>query len=165
MENMTFKQWIKQFIDEDSPRGDFAQDIESDVTFPDTSKRGKVFYHLHVMGASREAFSAFNDVWREYKAETGEARIYFELMLENGLSVFSEFIKEKEAYQFFFKLEGLKAEFDILSEPEGNEEESLFLIEIPTMKYFHYRNLDEIIKEIERNNNIIPFPIARKKQM
>ncbi|WP_449354405.1 YozE family protein [Virgibacillus natechei] len=162
---MTFKNWIKQFIDEDSPRGDLARDIEKDMAFPDTDKFGKAFYRLHIMGACREAFSAFTEVWREYKAETGENRIYFELMDEGAEEIFSEFIKEKESYQFFFKLESINADFDILSEPEGDEENDVFLITLrEILKRFPYRNLDEVIQELESKNNIIQFPMGRIKR-
>jgi hypothetical protein len=60
---MTFKKWLAQFIDENSPRGDFARDVLADAEFPDTKNISKINDYLFSVGMSDRNFAtdAIND--------------------------------------------------------------------------------------------------------
>ena|SRR5699024_448203 len=163
---MKFKEWVSQFVEEESKRGDLARHLMEDNLFTNSlTTWGEAFYRLHIRGASQKVTSVFSEVWRKYKAEHGEDIIYFELMDVDTNTYFSEFVTEKEAYQFFFKLESLGIEFDIISEPEGNINDNdcdLFLIELGrSLKSSHYSCLDEIVNELNKFNNVVPFPLGK----
>lgn len=53
---MTFKKWLTQFIDENSPRGDFARDVLADAEFPDTKNLSKINDYLFSVGMSDRDF-------------------------------------------------------------------------------------------------------------
>ena len=63
---MTFKEWIKQFDSEDSPRGDLAKDICKDESFPDTDEYEKMIDHLTNHDACEECIQVFSEVYTDY---------------------------------------------------------------------------------------------------
>ncbi len=70
---MTFKKWIKHFIDVDRPIGDLAKEISRDKKFPNlTSKKSdyqKGISYLESLRASRDAILAFKNAWTFYYHE------------------------------------------------------------------------------------------------
>lgn len=55
---MTFKKWLTQFADENTPRGDFARDVLADAEFPDTKNISKINDYLFSVGMSDRDFVA-----------------------------------------------------------------------------------------------------------
>lgn len=53
---MTFKKWLAQFTDENTPRGDFARDVHADAEFPDTKSIEKINNYLFSIGMSDRDF-------------------------------------------------------------------------------------------------------------
>lgn len=161
---MTFKDWIKQFIDEGSERGELARIVWNDIHFPSTDRWVKAHYRLSFINNELDTFLTLNNVWQLYKSEHGDNIIYFDLIDSDSNTVFSEFIKEKEAYQFMFKLQRQGTKFNLISEAEnaGMEEEDLFLIKIDkTFRSFYYNSLDEIVDELNKLKNIVHFPLGK----
>lgn len=66
---MIFKQWILQFINEDSPTGDLAMDIQDDVYFPNTKIYGEMYDYLESNHASDLCLASFKEAWKKYKQE------------------------------------------------------------------------------------------------
>lgn len=66
---MTFKQWIFQFIYEDSPRGDLAEDVRLDTEFPDSDSYNEIYDYLYYKDASVLCLQSFDEVWKQYKQE------------------------------------------------------------------------------------------------
>ncbi|WP_336635373.1 YozE family protein [Lysinibacillus fusiformis] len=64
---MTFKKWILQFINEDSPIGDLAYDNNMDPTFPNSYSYKKIRAHLERQNASELCMKSFQDAWKRYK--------------------------------------------------------------------------------------------------
>lgn len=158
---MTFKEWMKQFIYEDSKSGELAKIIWEDIHFPNTDKWIDVNYRLRLVNENLDLFITLNVLWQKYKAEYGENILFFDLMNSDGKSYVNDFIKEKEAYQFMFKLQGLGLDFDLISEAEGSEDDC-FIIEInEAFKRPHYLSLDEIVNELNKLKNVIPFPLRK----
>lgn len=70
---MNFKNWMKKnYLNEDSPKGDLAQDIRTDENFP---KNGPGKYdgwgrllrnYLENRGACDGCLGAFDECWKEY---------------------------------------------------------------------------------------------------
>lgn len=68
-ESMTFKSWILQFINEDSPRGDLAIDVRDDAPFPNSKTYKKNCDYLNYAGASRLCMESFENAFNQYKQE------------------------------------------------------------------------------------------------
>lgn len=64
---MTFKQWILKFTNSTKYDGDFAHDIESDPSFPDTTNYNEVYDYLESQGASDRVLDIFKEAWEEYR--------------------------------------------------------------------------------------------------
>lgn len=64
---MTFKKWIVQYINEDSPIGDLARDNSLDSTFPNSYSYKKIRAHLERQNASELCMKSFQDAWKRYK--------------------------------------------------------------------------------------------------
>ena len=70
---MNYKNWLKKnYIDEDSAKGDFARDINRDERFPKNGV-GKfdgwkklIAEYLMKHGAVPECMAAFDETWEEY---------------------------------------------------------------------------------------------------
>ena len=161
---MTFKDWVKQFTDEDSERGILARTIQEDAHFPDTGKWVDVNYRLHLVNDNLNLFITLNSMWQKYKLEHGENILYFDLTDSDGCTIFSEFIKEKEAYQVMFKLQESGIKFDLISEAENMDdgEDDFFIIETDEISTsLDCRSLDELMNRINKSKNIIPFPSGK----
>lgn len=64
---MNFKEWIIQFANEDSPRGDLAYDIKRDEMFPrEANSKEAILDYLDRRRACRECVQAFKKAWNEY---------------------------------------------------------------------------------------------------
>lgn len=63
---MTFKQWILQFANENSPRGDLAEDIRLDAGFPDSSSYNEIYDYLFYKNASVPCLESFDEAWQLY---------------------------------------------------------------------------------------------------
>ncbi|MFJ7952197.1 YozE family protein [Lysinibacillus sp. NPDC096418] len=66
---MTFKQWIIQFINEDSPKGDLAVDVKGDKNFPNSKTYKKNRDYLDRVDTSDLCLQSFEEAWKEYKQE------------------------------------------------------------------------------------------------
>lgn len=64
---LTFKNWILQFINEDSPTGDLARDNKQDPKFPNSYSYNKIRAHLERQNASELCMESFQDAWKQYK--------------------------------------------------------------------------------------------------
>lgn len=53
---MTYKDYILQLIDEDSPVGDVARDIAEDPKFPETNDYEDLDYYLTIQNSSCDSF-------------------------------------------------------------------------------------------------------------
>ena len=65
---MTFKTWIKDFEDDDTPFGDLARDIKIDEEFPVTKKFEKIARHLRDLNACQGAMRTFGEAFIEFFA-------------------------------------------------------------------------------------------------
>lgn len=66
---MTYKDYILQFISEDTPAGDIARDIAQDSQFPVTSNHDELDYYLTVEQSSCDSFmQVFERTFNEYQA-------------------------------------------------------------------------------------------------
>lgn len=66
---MTYKDYILQFISEDTPAGDIARDIAQDPHFPATSNHDELDYYLTVDQTSCDSFmQVFERTFNEYQA-------------------------------------------------------------------------------------------------
>jgi uncharacterized protein YozE (UPF0346 family) len=63
----SYKMWIKQFRQEDTPRGDMAREIKDDKDFPVTTSKKKMLNHLEKLTACSGAFRTFHETYLEYK--------------------------------------------------------------------------------------------------
>lgn len=66
---MTFKTWIKQFKDYDTPFGDLAGDIKRDKAFPSTKKFERMAKHLICNRACSDALDTFAEAYMRYFRE------------------------------------------------------------------------------------------------
>ncbi len=66
---VTFKKWIQQFINEDSPRGDLAVDVRDDAPFPNSKIYREIYDYLSRVGASELYMQSFYRAWKTYKGE------------------------------------------------------------------------------------------------
>ena len=64
---MTFKQWLKQYVNEDSPIGDLARDNELDPYFPNTNSYNKMYDYLLSQNASYLCLQSIENAWQLYK--------------------------------------------------------------------------------------------------
>src|SRR2546429_334488 len=64
---MSFNQWLKDHIEEDTPVGDLARDVKLDKNWPkqDSSKRAFT-KHMKEINASDGTIEAFNTAWKRY---------------------------------------------------------------------------------------------------
>lgn len=63
---MTFKQWILQYVDDQIYYSEFAHDVRTDRTFPNTSYYREMYEYLTIQGASHRVLNIFEKVWNEY---------------------------------------------------------------------------------------------------
>ena len=71
---MNFRNWLrKNYIDENSPEGDFARDVWSDKKFPSNGLRKFDGWHrifegyLTRAGACSDCMNVFEKCWKEYE--------------------------------------------------------------------------------------------------
>lgn len=63
-----FCAWVKKsFEGEDSPEGDFAEDMIHDKDFPGLAEHDVIRYYLDNIGACNDAISIFEELWKEYE--------------------------------------------------------------------------------------------------
>ncbi|MED4886599.1 YozE family protein [Lysinibacillus sp. FSL R7-0073] len=67
---MTFKKWILQYINEDSPIGDLARDNKQDPKFPDSNSYDNLYSYLFYQNASYLCLQSFEKAWQLYKSQT-----------------------------------------------------------------------------------------------
>lgn len=66
---MTFKSWIGNFKDQNSPIGDLANDIVVDEAFPNSASYEEILEYLEDLDACDGAIKAFNDAWKLYEQQ------------------------------------------------------------------------------------------------
>lgn len=65
---MTFYEWmIARYQGKYSPRGDLADDMSSDRTWPTENTRAAILDHLSSQGACDECTEVFKRCWRDYR--------------------------------------------------------------------------------------------------
>lgn len=64
---MTFKTWIQQYINEESPIGDLARDNKLDPKFPDSNSYDTLYSYLLSQNASYLCLQSFEKAWKLYK--------------------------------------------------------------------------------------------------
>ena len=71
--SMTFKRWLLQFKNEDTPIGDLASDVARDRSLPVTNSY--TAWHDHLLGrrACPEALEALRWAWQQYESEVKAA--------------------------------------------------------------------------------------------
>lgn len=62
---MNFKKYMRQFISENSARGDLANDIGRDESFPNGSLK-KMLSHLKSLNACDGAIKALTDCYKDF---------------------------------------------------------------------------------------------------
>lgn len=67
--NISFRVWIRRFIDDDTPIGDLARDMKNDhLRFPKSNKYDVIEHYLSVeRHACYKARMTFEDAWEKYK--------------------------------------------------------------------------------------------------
>lgn len=63
---MTFKKWILQYAGDQICYSEFAHDVTTDTTFPNTSYYREMYEYLTIQGASNRVLNIFEIVWNEY---------------------------------------------------------------------------------------------------
>jgi hypothetical protein len=63
---MCFKEWITQFKDDDTPRGDLAYDISRDDFFPESNDKTRLLAYLRNKRACNECIRTFHAAWRKF---------------------------------------------------------------------------------------------------
>jgi len=63
----SYKMWIKQFRQEETPRGDIAREIKDDKNFPATTSKKKIINYLERLTACDGAIRTFHETYLEYK--------------------------------------------------------------------------------------------------
>ncbi|EON73955.1 YozE family protein [Lysinibacillus sphaericus] len=66
---MTFKKWILQYINEDSPIGDLARDNNEDPKFPDSNSYDELYSYLLSQNASYLCLQSFEKSWQFFKSQ------------------------------------------------------------------------------------------------
>ena len=66
---MTFKTWLRQFNNDDSYLGEFAEEYSTDTEFPRTKKLGKMMDYLFAQYVSLEVIKMFFETYTEYYKE------------------------------------------------------------------------------------------------
>ena len=64
-----FKWTVEKYTGEDSPKGDFANDVARDFEFPTVARRDVILRYLSRQGACSGAIQAFEELWSEYERE------------------------------------------------------------------------------------------------
>ncbi len=82
---MMFKTWLRQYLNDDTPYGDFARDVTADKQFPKNyplRKEGAervdhniILYHLKARHACSECVAVFEETWSLYTHQK-EKRVY-----------------------------------------------------------------------------------------
>lgn len=62
----TFRVWVRQFIEEDTPFGDLARDITDDFEFPKKNNHDTIAEYLRFRNASLACLLTFKRAWKEY---------------------------------------------------------------------------------------------------
>ncbi|WP_010309320.1 YozE family protein [Kurthia senegalensis] len=66
---MTYKEYISQFQNDDSPAGDIARDIMEDLEFPQTNDYEELNYYLSIEQCACDSFmSVFERTFNEFKS-------------------------------------------------------------------------------------------------
>lgn len=76
---------MRDYIDEESPRGDLARDIDGDETFPGKSSMAAIIRYLDENKACEECFEEFYKAWGEYERERVRENAYRKYKKERGL--------------------------------------------------------------------------------
>lgn len=81
-----FKDWVLSKVSEESPRGDFARDVQADDRFPSWSAPVEIILiHLRERYASDEAMEVFFDLWRDFSESDGdEARKFYNHLVDGS---------------------------------------------------------------------------------
>ena len=66
---VTFKTYMKTYLEVDDRFGDLARDITRDESFPRTTKYDRIMDHLIKSGACVEARETFHDAYWKYLQE------------------------------------------------------------------------------------------------
>lgn len=65
---VTFRTWIlRHKLNKDTPIGDLARDIQSDINFPSTYEYSEMMGYLNYKQACREAKIAFRCAYTQYR--------------------------------------------------------------------------------------------------
>lgn len=65
---ISFKEWLTKFKGVDRPIGDLANDVLSDLKFPDIDNQKEIISYLqHEKNADLIVIKVFKDVWKAYK--------------------------------------------------------------------------------------------------
>lgn len=64
---MTYKEFILQFVEDDTAYGDIARDIAQDDAFPNTNDYEEMDYYLTLTGASDSFLRVLEETYEEYK--------------------------------------------------------------------------------------------------
>lgn len=62
----TFKQWIKRYVNKDTPLGDLARDVAADPAFPDSTDLALVGLHLSAQFPCYECIDVFRTACKRY---------------------------------------------------------------------------------------------------
>lgn len=63
---MSFKQFTKQFLKDDTPEGDLARDINRDLNFPTSNQYEDIKAHFENCNAIPAVFDIFDRLWQIY---------------------------------------------------------------------------------------------------
>ena len=72
---MDFYSWMLQkYKGKDTPKGDFAEDMENDRNFPRNVGRERLLEYLEWNAACEECIAVFIECWSEYDEAVGNER-------------------------------------------------------------------------------------------
>lgn len=63
---MSFKQFTKQFLKDETPEGDLARDINEDPNFPKSDQYEDIIEHFENCNAIPAVFNIFERLWQIY---------------------------------------------------------------------------------------------------
>ena len=63
---LSFKQFTKQFLKDQTPEGDLARDINEDANFPTSDKYEDIIEHFKDCNAMTAVFDTFDRLWQIY---------------------------------------------------------------------------------------------------
>lgn len=69
---MSFKAYVLERQQTDSPQGDFVADVKRDPDFLDPKSWEELRLYLAARGACAEAIEAGRAVWQQYRAKAGQ---------------------------------------------------------------------------------------------